>query len=66
MRWEERGKVGMSDWARTFLGLPLRGPALESAVLQAQVVEQGFSLKEGFETSLTCIHIAYTRPEQEM
>lgn len=56
----------MSDWAPTFLGLPLRGPALKSAVLQAQVVEQGFSLKEGFETFLTCIHIAYTRPGQEM
>lgn len=58
MRWEERGKDGVSDWAPTFLGLPLRGPALQAAVLQAQVVEQRLSLEEGFERDLTRIHVA--------
>lgn len=59
----ERGQDGMSDWARTFLGLPLRGPALKSVLLQAQRVEKGFSLKEGFEMHLTCIHVLQ---EQDM
>lgn len=66
MRCEERGQDATSDWAHTFLGLPLRGPALKSVLLQAQVVEKWFSLKEGCDMHLTWIHIVYKWQEQEM
>lgn len=57
---------GTCDWAHTFLGILLRDLALKSILPQAQGAEEGFSLKEGFETDLTCTPTANKRQEQEM